>query len=84
MPKIKSILSQSHEYQSFRSSVPLKRISVDANDPDNALTVNELALYKCTEDDLGLNGSEKSKFYPINEEEEIILDELKDLFYCFD
>jgi len=34
MPKIRSILSQTHEYQSFRSSVPLKQVSVDSNDPD--------------------------------------------------
>ena len=41
MPKIRSILSQTHEYQSFRSSVPLKRISVDANDPDKVITYRQ-------------------------------------------
>lgn len=39
---MKSILSQSQEYQSFRSSVPLKRISVDSDDANKCWK-----LYDC-------------------------------------
>ena len=42
MPYIKSMLSQSQEYQNFRSSVPLKRVSVDSDDPDKCWK-----LYDC-------------------------------------
>ena len=48
------------------------------------LISKNLALYKCSEDDLGLNGNEKSKFYPINQDDESRFSDMRDLFYCFD
>ena len=43
-----------------------------------------LDLHKCTEEELGLDESGNSKFYPIIEELQDSLANLKEIFYCFD
>ena len=43
------------------------------NEKNPTFSAVDLNLTKCTADNLGLNGQEKSKFYPINEENIVYL-----------
>ena len=40
--------------------------------------------YLCSDDELGLNGQENSRFYPLNADDLKIVEKAKNFFYCFD
>ena len=43
-----------------------------------------MPLHKCTSGELGLTDDGTSKFYPINAEMKVDLENYADLFFCFD
>ena len=40
--------------------------------------------HKCTEEELGLNGSDNAKFYPLDQDSSKVIRKAKNLLYCFD
>ena len=56
----------------------------NAEDSNEIIDSQVLDLHKCTEEELGLDESGNSKFYPIIEELQDSLANLKEIFYCFD
>ena len=59
-------------------------INLYAENSNEIFVSQVLDLHKCTEEELGLDESGNSKFYPINEEYYNNLANIKELFYCFD
>ena len=59
-------------------------LNFDAEDRNEVSSWQVLDLHKCTEEELGLDESGNSKFYPIVEESKNTLANMKEIFYCFD
>ena len=56
----------------------------NAEDSNEIIDSQILDLHKCTEEELGLDESGNSKFYPITEENKNNVVNMKEIFYCFD
>ena len=47
-------------------------------------TKEKIESHKCTEEELGLNGSDNAKFYPLNQDSQQVVGKAKNFLYCFD